>query len=64
LTPAAVVQTPPKFVTVAFVVYGNVRATPFTFAMVIVGADVRMVIDFAPEVPVLPAASFWFAVTV
>src|SRR5262245_59575322 len=40
LTPDAVVQVPPSVVTVALVVYGNVRATPFTVASVTVGAVV------------------------
>jgi hypothetical protein len=40
-----------------------VRAEPFTVASVIVGAAVWTVMDFAPEVPVLPAVSDWVAVT-
>src|SRR5262249_6583096 len=63
LTPAAFEQVPPKVVTVALVEYGNVRVVPLTVARVIVGAAVWTVIPFAPEVPVFPAASFWFAVT-
>jgi hypothetical protein len=62
-TPPAVVHAPPSVVTVWFVVNGNVRAVPLTVVSVTVGAAVWMVIDFAPDVPVFPAASFWFAVT-
>ena len=57
LTPAAMVHAPPTFVTVAFVVYGKVRAVPFTDVTVTVGADVWTVIAFAPLVPVLAAVS-------
>ena len=62
-TPAAVVHVPPKVVTVALVVYGNVRVVPLTVETVTVGAAVWTVIDLAPEVPVLPAASDCVAVT-
>jgi len=62
-TPAAVVHVPPNVVTVALVVYGNVRPTPLTLVSVTVGPEVRIVIDFEPDVPVFPAASFWVAVT-
>src|SRR5262245_31529796 len=40
LTPAADVHVPPKVVTVALVVYGNVRVAPFTVLTVTVGAAV------------------------
>jgi hypothetical protein len=63
LTPAAVVQDPPKVVTVWLVAYGNVRVVPLTEDKVMVGAAVWTVIDFAPDVPVLPAVSDWVAVT-
>ena len=57
LTPAAVVHAPPRVVTVAFVVYGNVRAVPFTCVRVTVGALVFTVIACAPVVPVFVAVS-------
>ena len=63
-TPAAVVHTPPRVVTVALVTYGNVRAVPFTDVTVTVGAAVWIVIVFAPLVPVFAAVSVWVAVTV
>ena len=63
LTPAAVVHAPPTVVTVALVVYGNVRAVPLTVVSVTIGAAVWIVIDFAPVVPVLPAVSVCVAVT-
>jgi hypothetical protein len=49
-------------VTVALVVYGNVRAVPFTVVSVTVGADVWTVMALAPDVPVLPAVLFCVAV--
>ena len=61
-TPAAVVHAPPRVVTVALVKYGNVRAVPFTVVSVTVGAAVLIVIDCAPDVPVLPAVSDCVAV--
>ena len=45
LTPAAIVHVPPTLVTVAFVVYGKVRAVLFTDVSVTVGAAVWTVID-------------------
>src|SRR5262249_23168166 len=63
-TPAAVVHAPPMVVTVAFVTYGHERAVPLTVVSVTVGAAVLMVIDWAPDVPVLPAVSDWVAVIV
>ena len=64
LTPAAMVHVPPTLVTVAFVVYGNVRAVLFTEVRVTVGAAVWTVIDCAPLEPVLPAVSACVVVTV
>src|SRR5262245_65044107 len=61
-TPAAVVHAPPSVLTVAFVMYGKVRAVPLTVVIVTVGAAVLIVIDCAPELPVLPAVSDWLAV--
>ena len=49
--------------TVAFVVYGNARAVPFTDVTVTVGADVWTVIAFAPLVPVFVAVSVCVVVT-
>ena len=63
LTPAAMVHAPPTFVTVAFVVYGKVRAVPFTDVTVTVGADVWTVIAFVPLVPVFAAVSVCVVVT-
>ena len=63
LTPAAMVHVPPSVVTVVFVVYGKVRAVPFTVATVTVGAEVWIVIALAPLVPVFVAVSVWVAVT-
>src|SRR5262245_11684926 len=62
-TPVAVVHAPASVVTVALVVNGNVRATPFTVVSVTVGAVVCTVITFGPEVPVFPAVSDCVAVT-
>ena len=50
--------------TVVFVMYGNVRAVPFTVVSVTVGAAVLIVIDCAPVVPVFPAVSVCVAVMV
>src|SRR5262245_25263993 len=63
-TPPAVVQAPPIVVTVALVMYGNVRAVPLTVVSVTVGAAVLMVIDCGPDVPVFVAVSVWVAVIV
>src|SRR3954469_14082464 len=63
VTPAAVVHTPLTLVTVVFVMYGNVRAVPFTEVIVTVGAAVWTVIVWAPLVPVFDAVSAWVAVT-
>ena len=62
-TPAAVVHAPPRVVTVALVVKGNVRAVPLTVVIVTAGAAVLMVIDCAPLVPVFVAVSVCVAVT-
>ena len=63
LTPAAVVQAPPRVVTVAFVMNGNVRTVPLTVVRVTVGAAVLTMMFCAPVVPVLVAASVWVTVT-
>ena len=63
-SPGNAPHAPPMVVTVAFVVYGNVRAVPFTLVSVTTGAVLSTVIDFAPLVPVFPAVSAWVAVTV
>ena len=62
LTPAAVVHAPPRVVTVAFVLKGNVRTPPLTVVNVTVGAAVLIVIDCAPLVPVFVAVSVCVAV--
>ena len=62
LTPAAVVQVPPKVVTVVLVMNGKVRAVPLTVVIATIGAAVLMVIVCAPLVPVLVAVSVWVAV--
>ena len=60
---AAVPHAPPTEVAVALVVYGNVRAVPFSVVSVTPGAVASTVIVEAALVPVLPAASAWVAVT-
>jgi len=57
LSPAAEPHAPPNAVTLEFVVYGNVRAVPFTVVSVTTGAVLSTVIACTPLVPVLPAAS-------
>jgi hypothetical protein len=61
-TPAAVVQTPPIVVTVAFVMNGKVRAVPFTVASVTVGAAVLIVIETGAVVVLFVAVSDCVAV--
>jgi len=63
LSPAAEPHAPPNAVTLEFVVYGNVRAVPFTVVSVTTGAVVSTVIALAPLDPLFPAASDWLAVT-
>jgi len=52
-SPARVPHEPPIEVTLTLVVNGNVAAAPLTWVMVTTGAVLSMVIDLAPELPVL-----------
>jgi hypothetical protein len=62
-TPAAVVHAPPKVLTVALVMNGNVRAVPLTVVSETVGAAVLIEMVWAPLVPVFVAVSDCVAVT-
>ena len=62
LSPIAAPQVPPTVVTVALLMYGNVRAVPFTDVSATTGRVVSTVIDCAPEVPTLLAVSLCVAV--
>ena len=63
LSPVAVPQVPPTVVTVALLMYGNVRVVPFTVVSVTTGVVLSTVIDCAPLVPTLLAVSVCVAVT-
>ena len=63
LTPAAMVHAPPTLVTVALVMYGNVRAVPLTDVRLTVGAAVWIVIALAPLEPTFVAVSVCVVVT-
>ena len=56
-SPATEPQVPPTEVTFAFVENGKVTVEPLTLVSVTTGAVVSIVIDLAPEVPLLPTAS-------
>src|SRR5262245_38998351 len=64
LSPVAVPHVPPTVVMLAFVEYGNVRALPFTFVSVTVGAVVSTVNDNGPCVVLLPTLAPCVTVTV
>ena len=61
-SPAAVPHAPPTVVTVELVTNGNERAVPFTVVRVTTGAVVSTVIDLAPLLAELAAASVCVAV--
>ena len=63
-SPAAAPHAPPTAVAVAFVVYGKVRAVPFSVVNVTAGAVRSTAMLWAPELPVLAAASLWVATMV
>ena len=56
-SPDAVPQVPPIVLMLDEVVNGNVWFTPLTCVMLTSGAVLSIVMLFAPDVPVLPAAS-------
>src|SRR5262245_8163411 len=63
-SPSAVPHEPPTEVTGVFVLYGNVRAVPFTVVTLTTGGAVSTTMFWGPVVPVLPATSVCVIVSV